>query len=253
MTEDRSNETLTVYRGGTKMGSAMSTNLPVHLDLDAGDYPEGTFQGAWTSAEGIESKRADFPAVTVIALPDMPSLVITLGDTTADYTVTFSKSGGSITGATLKQSADKGTTWTDAAKLDAGKGTVTGKLTGLTNGTEYRFKVVVTGTAGTTETSAQTGIPSKPVVKMTGFTLTPTTVTGKVGDTATITLSAVLPADTTDKSVFASSADPAIATLKDNGNGTYLVTLVTTGATTLTWLANDGAGATGSVIVTVTA
>lgn len=253
MTEDRSNETLTVYRGDEKLGSAMNADLPIHIALDAGDYPEGTFQATWTNAQGIESQRVNFPELLVVALPGQPSLTVTAGDTKADYSVTFATQGGTATSAVLKQSVDKGTTWTDAAKLDISKATVTGTLTGLTNGTEYRFKVVVTGSAGTTESDTRTGVPNVPAVKMAAFTLAPTTITGKVGETSTVTLSGVTPVDTTDKSVFASSADPSIATIKDNSDGTYLVTLVTTGATTLSWLANDGAGATGSVVVTVTA
>lgn len=54
-------KTLNVYKGEELLGSDPTL---VHVALDDGDYPAGTFKGSFTE-DGKESDKVDFPAVTI--------------------------------------------------------------------------------------------------------------------------------------------------------------------------------------------
>lgn len=65
MAVDRTGQTLNVYSGATKIASAAADKLPAHAKLDPGDYAAGAFKGTWQDADGNESDKVDFPALTI--------------------------------------------------------------------------------------------------------------------------------------------------------------------------------------------
>lgn len=121
----------------------------------------------------------------------------------------------------------------------------------LTPDTTYdKFSVAYSGeTAKTTVPSFTTDKAA--AVLMTSFSLDKTAITGKVGDVVKVTLSGILPDNTTNKIVNIGTSDATIATAVDNGDGTYNVTLVKDGTTAVHWVAADGGGAKADLPVTV--
>lgn len=118
------------------------------------------------------------------------------------------------------------------------------KLTGLANGTEYTLSMAILNAAGESAKSPEIkATPAKPVVKMESFKLDKSSVEDEAGKTATVTVYDVLPADTTDVTVVATPDDEKVATVKDNGDATFTVSLLAQGQTTVHFVAKDGGGA----------
>ncbi|WNO50911.1 Ig-like domain-containing protein [Lacticaseibacillus paracasei] len=82
---------------------------------------------------------------------------------------------------------------------------------------------------------------------MSGVSLTPATVSVKVGATTALTAT-VSPEDATDKAVSYASSKTSVATINSSG----VLTGVSEGSTTITVTTHDG-GKTASAAVTVTA
>ena len=83
-------------------------------------------------------------------------------------------------------------------------------------------------------------------VNVTSVTVSPSTKTVSIGDTAQLTTT-VLPADATDKTVTWSSSDNSVATVSANG----LVTALAVGTATITATSNDDNTIKGTCVVTV--
>ena len=83
-------------------------------------------------------------------------------------------------------------------------------------------------------------------VKVTSITLNKTYTSLHIGNTETLTVETVAPADATDKTVTWSSEDTGIATVVDG-----VVTAVSIGAVTIKATANDGSGVEGKCTVYV--
>lgn len=87
---------------------------------------------------------------------------------------------------------------------------------------------------------------------MTGFDVSPTNVTGKVGDTVKLTISNIQPADVTNGNIVPSVADASVATVTPEPNSLVLdVKLLKAGATQINLKSGDG-NFTKAVPVTVT-
>jgi hypothetical protein len=84
-------------------------------------------------------------------------------------------------------------------------------------------------------------------VEVTGLSVSPLTVSGKAGDTATPSVT-VNPPDATDKTLSFSSTNPTVATVDENG----VITLVAPGSAAVIVKTNDGGFST-SVTVIVSA
>ena len=77
-------------------------------------------------------------------------------------------------------------------------------------------------------------------------------ITGKVGDVVKVDVYDIAPDNATEKGINVSSSDKTIATAVDNFDGSYSVTLVKEGTTTVHWVAVDEGGAKKDLTVTVT-
>ena len=89
-------------------------------------------------------------------------------------------------------------------------------------------------------------------IKLSSFTLDKSVITGKVNDVVTVTASAFLPENATDKSLTTTVADTSIASVSTASNVSTF-TLKKVGSTTAKWLANDGSGVMRQITITVTA
>lgn len=90
-----------------------------------------------------------------------------------------------------------------------------------------------------------------PNVKLSSFTLDKLAITGKVNDVVTVTASAFLPENATDKSLTTTVADTTVASVSTSSNVSKF-TLKKVGSTTAKWLANDGSGVAHEVAINVT-
>lgn len=85
---------------------------------------------------------------------------------------------------------------------------------------------------------------------MASFTVDRLKPNGDAGTKTTVTVKDIAPADTTNKTVKATSKDTSIVTVKDNGNGAFELSLVKAGKTNVDFASVDG-GAKLSIEVTV--
>lgn len=130
-----------------------------------------------------------------------------------------------------------------------------GVISSLTNGTEYSLQATVTNGVGESPKSATvkaTPVAPAPVL-MKSFSLNKNEITGKVGDVVKVDVYDVAPENATEKGINVSSSDKTIATAVDNFDGSYSVTLVKEGTTTVHWVAVDEGGAKKDLTVTVSA
>lgn len=89
------------------------------------------------------------------------------------------------------------------------------------------------------------------MVRVSSFDLDKTAITGAAGTSTTATISNILPANATDKSIKFSIEDEAVATATVS-NGVYTFNLIKEGATKAHWVSTDG-GAKADATITVTA
>lgn len=141
---------LNIYKDDEKIGSGPS---PVHVKLDDGTYPAGTFKGSYSDGDK-ESEKVDFPAVTISAVITATAIVasqktasIKVGETKA-LTVSVTPenatdSAAIISAAKWTSSDDKIATVTDGTITAVAVGTAT--IT-VTSGT-FTSNVVVTVSA----------------------------------------------------------------------------------------------------------
>lgn len=141
---------LNIYKDDVKIGSGPS---PVHVKLDDGTYPTGTFKGSYSDGDK-ESEKVDFPAVTISTViiataitASQKTAAVKVGDTKA-ITVSVTPenatdSAAIISAAKWTSSDDKIATVTDGTITAVAVGTAT--IT-VTSGT-FTSNVVVTVSA----------------------------------------------------------------------------------------------------------
>lgn len=124
-------------------------------------------------------------------------------------------------------------------------------ISNLTPETTYdKFSVAYAGK--TTKTPVPSFTTAKAAaVLMTSFSLDKTEITGKVGDTVTVTLSNELPSNATNKTVNVGVTDVTIAKPSANG-ANYTFTLLKEGTTQAHWVSADG-GAKADIGINVVA
>lgn len=93
--------------------------------------------------------------------------------------------------------------------------------------------------------------PQPEVVKVASFDLDKTAITGAVGTSTIATISNILPANATDKSIKFSIEDETVATTTEK-NGVYTFNLLKEGTTKAHWVSTDG-GAKADATITVSA
>jgi fibronectin type 3 domain-containing protein len=122
-------------------------------------------------------------APTAPAAPSAPSVVVGNGQATVSWAAP-ANGGSSITSYSVDYSANGGTSWTNFASNIA---TTSATVTGLTNGTNYVFRVSATNSVGTSSSStSSTSVTPNPVPNQpTGLT-----VTGNGSNAVTLTWTA---------------------------------------------------------------
>ena len=212
-----------------------------------GLHPATTYSG-WKMAYAGQPEQTDIPEFTTLdVLPGKPTIKATAGDKLIKATLTDGDNQGSD--INKRQIIAKPATG-DAVVKDVESGSEI-TIDELTNDVEYSVTAEVTNGKGKIASDAIKVTPKAPVINMESFKLDPASLTGEVGKSGKVTLSNVLPANTTNKKVDASSSDDSIATVKDNGDSTYTVSFVKVGEATINFGAADGKGAHGSVSVKV--
>lgn len=189
-----------------------------------------TFKVTATNALGAGTASSASSAVTPFTTPGAPTAVSGAADDTSvvvSWTAPTDTGGSAITDYTIESSSDSGTTWT--AFADGTSTTASARVTGLTNGTAYSFRVSAVNAAGTGTASATAS--ATPVTTPTAAT----TVVGTAGDTQ-VALTWTAPTDNggsaiTDYTVEYSSDSGATWTTFADGTST-------TASATLTGLTN---------------
>lgn len=132
--------------------------------------PNTTYKGYQATYAGKEDKTALPDFTTLDVVPGAPTLAVTPGDGKVDVTLTTgTNSGSDVTDYKVYYTDGKTPLTMDL------KGSLTGTITGLTNGTEYTFKAVAINGAGESDKSSS----------VTGTPVAPTPTVGKVNTTAT--------------------------------------------------------------------
>jgi hypothetical protein len=203
--------TVTASPGGaTKSVNSATTSTTITGLTNGTAY---TFTVTATNATGTSPASTPSAPVTPAAAPAAPTNVTaTRGDRSAVVTWTAPvESGSPITGYTITASPGDAT-------LSVGGSSLTGSITGLTNGTAYTFTVRATNALGTSPLSA----PSAPVTPAVA-PAAPTGVTATRGDgTAQVTWTAPIESGS-PITVYAVTTSP--------GGGTTLVSGASTSAT----------------------
>lgn len=137
----------------TKVVAAQAS--PVSI---TGLKPNTTYKGYQATYAGQESKTALPDFTTLDVVPGAPTLVVTPGDGQVDVTLTAGANAGSDVTDYKVYYTDGKTPLT----MDL-KNSLTGTITGLTDGTEYTFQATAINGAGESDKSSSvTGTPVAP-------------------------------------------------------------------------------------------
>ncbi|QBJ03645.1 major tail protein [Lactobacillus phage 3-521] len=135
--------------------------------------PNTTYKGYQATYAGKSDKTAipDFTTLDVVS--GAPTLAVTPGDGKVDVTLTAgTNSGSDVTDYKVYYTDGKTPLTMDL------KGSLTGTITGLTNGTEYTFQAVAVNGAGESDKSSSvTSTPVAPKPTVGSVTTTATTAT----------------------------------------------------------------------------
>ena len=183
-----------------------------------------TFKVTATTAIGDGTASSASDAVTPVTTPGTPTAVAGAADDASvvvTWTAPTDNGGSAITDYTVESSSDSGTTWT-AFSHDAST-TASLRVTGLTNGTAYTFRVSAVNAVGTGTASATAS--ATPVTTPTAAT----SVAGTAGDTQ-VTLTWTAPTDNggsaiTDYTVESSSDSTTWTTFADGTSTTASATV----------------------------
>lgn len=228
-----------------EQGKPLAEGKPSPITVE-GLTPNTTYKG-WKLYYAGKEAGADVPEFkTLDVVPAKPTLSVKAGDAKIDATLTDGANEGSdVTKRQLVLSADGKALTT----LDAESG-IAKTFTDLTNDKLYSVHAEVTNGAGVVKSDEVEATPKAPIIKMASFKVNNATLSGETGKTGTVKVSDVLPANTTNKLIEATSLDEKVATVKDNGDASYTVTYVAEGTTTINFASVDG-GANQEVAVTV--
>jgi uncharacterized repeat protein (TIGR02543 family) len=231
---------------GTQMSNlSITAGTAIALTTNAYTRAGYTFNGWNTLANGTGTSYANSASVTlfanttlyaqwVIVKPGAPSVTATTsGNTTATVTVAGAAVSGTTSGEATSYSIQ--TYENDGTTVVAGKtctvlataSPLTCQITGLTNGTVYKFLVTAINTTGSTPgtVSTVTATPAPFVVtySLNSGTLTPETANYNLGSPLT------LPLPTRSGYTFAGwHAEAGLTTLVGNNGGSYSPTADTT-------------------------
>ncbi|MEM1455582.1 Ig-like domain-containing protein [Pediococcus pentosaceus] len=238
MAEDRSKQTLNIYKGDELVASGEVGQTSVDISLPGGTTAtDGEYKGTFKDAEGNESVKADFPGFEV---PDDTVAVtgVTMSQKTASMKVGDTKT---ITATIAPENAtNKEITTTSDNEKVATFGS-DGKITAIGAGTAN--VTVTTKDGGFTDSCAVT--VAEPTVSVTGVIIDPKTVSIEVGKTTKLN-STTAPNNATNQAVTYASSDEKIATVAEDGT----VTAVAEGSADITVTTADG-GFNDSCVVTV--
>ncbi|MBQ3543803.1 MAG: Ig-like domain-containing protein [Lachnospiraceae bacterium] len=191
--------------------------------------PNGDYLTDGGSATLIKNERVDDNTVKPTSITVSPTSVSVLEGNTTTVTATVLPTDAS----------NKKVTWTSSNDSVA---TVSGgTITGVSVGTAT---ITAKTSNGLTATVSVTVKENPNIVKPTGVTVSPTTLTLTEGDASKVTAT-VAPSNATNKTVTWTSADTSVATVDSTG----LVTAVGEGSTTITAKTSNGLTATVSVTV----
>ena len=225
-------DTKTVSGGTLSVSCSGKGNLRVYvLNTDKTPapgrvVPNGSFMGDGGSAEIIGGESVTIIEPTDISL-DKTSVSILEGET-ATIKATIKPSNAS----------DTSVTWSSS---DTSVATVAG---GVIKGVSQGTATITAKTSNNLPATVKVTVKENTnIVKPTGVTITPATLSLTAGETGTLTAT-VAPSNATDKSVTWTSSNTAVATVS---NGT--VTAVAAGSATITATTSNGKTATATVSV----
>tara|TARA_B100001123_G_scaffold433771_2_gene559140 strand:+ start:37957 stop:40077 length:2121 start_codon:yes stop_codon:yes gene_type:complete len=192
---------------------------------------EYTFRVKATNANGAGSNSNASPGVTPLGTPGTATALSGTADAASvvlSWTAPTDTGGSAITDYTVEYSSDSGTTWSTFA--DGTSTTASARVTGLTNGTAYVFRVTTVNAQGSgSATSASSAVT--PVTTPTAATL----VAGTAGDTQ-VALTWTAPTDNGGSAV----TDYTVEYSSDSGTTwtTFADGTSTTASATVTGLTN---------------
>jgi len=192
---------------------------------------EYTFRAKATNANGAGSNSSASGGVTPVSTPGTATALSGTADAASvvlSWTAPTDTGGSAITDYTVEYSSDSGTTWSTFA--DGTSTTASARVTGLTNGTAYVFRVTTVNAQGSgSATSASSAVT--PVTTPTAATL----VAGTAGDTQ-VALTWTAPTDNGGSAV----TDYTVEYSSDSGTTwtTFTDGTSTTASATVTGLTN---------------
>ena len=203
------------------------TLIPTVLPAEATDKSV-----TWSSSDEAVATVADGVVTAVAAGTATITVTTTDGAKTATCTVTVAEPTYTVT---VKEGTEDATSWTIAPA----EATTAGVAAGTT----------VTATYSGTKKVKSVKAVKKAAVPVTSITLNKTETEIIVGQTETLSVTEVLPAETTNKTYTWKSSDETKATVDQTGK----VTAVAVGTVNIYAEANDGSGVKGTCAVTVKA
>lgn len=230
-----------LYDGKNVVQSEVTSPIKV-----TGLVPNKQYDNYAVAYAGSSAKTAlSFKTFDVV--PAAPTITAKAGD--SSVTVTFKD--GTNTGSSLTKRTIYYDDGSSVKSLSAKVGANT--INNLSNGKAYTIYATQTNGKGESAHSSSVKVtPIAPVVQMKSFKIDKTNITGKAGDVVKVSVTDVLPANTTDKTINVASEDAAIAKVTDNGDQTYNIELLQADKTTkIHWVAKDGGSAKADATVTI--
>ena len=206
------------------------TLIPTVLPAEATDK-----SATWSSSDEAVATVTDGVVTAVAAGTATITVTTTDGAKTATCAVTVAAPAASTYTVTLKEGTEDATSWT-IAPAEA-------TTTGVAAGTEV--KATYSGMKKVKSVKAKKAAPAN--VAVTSITLNKTATEITVGQTETLSVTEVLPANATDPTYTWKTSDETKATVDQNG----VVTAVAAGNVNIYAEANDGSEVQGTCAVTV--